>query len=128
MNFRVCKKQCGMQKLEVTAFDTQCIGNSCCCFVRFDMTGKNGARCTFTVDGWDFTKQYVVKMEDAIKSKCVTEEWGHECDPAFSTKRHIALLDEIDISKVSDLWQKDCEILKKCPHCEKHCGNLVEKV
>lgn len=127
MNFRVCKKQCKMQQLEVVSFDDPCIGNSCCCYVRFNMNGDNGRQCTFCVEGWDFTKQFVKKMWQVIGKKEVREELGHESDPAFITKRHIPLLDEIDMNNVSDLWQKDCAIVKKCPHCEKHCGNLVEK-
>ena len=128
MNFRVCKKYCRMKNLKAVAYCDECIGNrQTCNYVVFDMNGDN-CHCSFSVDGYDFVKQFMPKMEKAISEHKVTYEDGHEGDPAFSTKRHIPLLEEIDMDGVTNLFDTKCNLIKKCPHCEKHKDNFVELV
>ncbi len=125
MNFRICKKYCKMNELEVSTCIDQCNGDSCSSVV-FRMKGDGDRNCSFSIHGYEFTKDFADKMEHEIKSGTVKEECGHDFDPCFSTKRHVRLLDEIDVSKF-DGGFFGSDFVHGCRYCELHCIDYGKK-
>lgn len=125
MNFRICKKYCKMKKLEVSTCIDRCNGDSCN-FVVFNMKGDGNRDCSFDIHGCEFTRQFADKMEQEIKEKHVREKCGHDFDPAFSTRRHFKLLDEIDVMKFDGGFYNG-DYVRGCRYCEFHCIDYGKK-
>jgi len=116
MNFRLCKKLCGMKQIELSSFlyDTG-IDMS---FIRMSMSGKRHS-CVLTINESKFAKSFSHQMEKAIATGEATPVTGHDFDPACSLKRHTGLLDGIDMSK-ADTGFFDDNYVHGCRYCEMH--------
>ena len=126
MNFRICKKYCGMKSIYVSSYIDEWNRNGTCNFITVRMTGDNGRHCSFAVDGYEFTGQFARKMENLMASGCVKKECGHDFDPAFSTKRHVKLLEEIDIMEFGNGFRGEDHVCG-CRYCELHCIDYGRK-
>ena len=116
MNFRICKKHCGMKRLEVASFDAEHdTGRS---FIRFFMEGS-GHNCVFSINGFAFAHVLAERIEKGIERGELEETCGHDFEPAFVTRRHVALLDGVEMVDI-DGGFFDGEFFRGCKDCEMH--------
>ena len=118
MNFRICKKKCKMQCIRVVTYNE--IGTTP--FMVFHMIGHEKS-CTFSVNGKEFTEKFSSQIEQLIRDGVVKYDDGHEGDPAFTSKRHIKLLDTVPFnSSVHCSFEDEKEYIPfyHCPYAGEH--------